>query len=127
MTGQGAAMGIKTGNVLVYATKCKFCRVCDTARKKRKQPANHDCRNNHTGSSKAMEPAVASEMWNSAPMENIKFSVYIGDDDTTTLSISTKMYRMVWKSGPILSTLQDISHQGCTIFQLAVNLKTRPI
>ena len=32
-----------------------------------------------------MEPAVACELWNSSPAENIKFSVYVGDDDSTTL------------------------------------------
>lgn len=85
LTGQGVAMGIQTGNVLAYATKCKSCRVCEFARKKGKQPRVHDCRKNHAGSSKAMEPAVACELWNSAPTENVKFSTYVGDDDTTTL------------------------------------------
>jgi predicted RNA binding protein with dsRBD fold (UPF0201 family) len=85
MTGQGVAMGLATGNVLAYATKCKSCRVCDHAKKKGKQPRRHDCRKNHVGSSKAMEPAVACELWNSTPKEKVKFSIYVGDDDTTTL------------------------------------------
>jgi hypothetical protein len=85
MTGQGVAMGLATGNVLAYATKCKSCRVCDHAKKKGKQPRRHDCRKNHVGSSKAMEPAVACELWNLTPKEKVKFSIYVGDDDTTTL------------------------------------------
>jgi hypothetical protein len=51
MTGQGVAMGLGTGNVLVYATKCKSCRVCDHAKKKDKQPRRHDCRKNRITSS----------------------------------------------------------------------------
>ena len=27
-TGQGAAMGLATGKVVTYSTKCKMCRVC---------------------------------------------------------------------------------------------------
>ncbi len=33
-----------------------------------------------------MEPDVACEHWNAAPKQNLKFSTYVGDDDTTTLS-----------------------------------------
>ena len=29
---------------------------------------------------------MACELWNAAPEQNIKFSTYVGDDDTTTLS-----------------------------------------
>ena len=86
LTGQGAAMGLGTGKVLAYATRCKYCRICQNAKKKGKSPRQHDCRKNHTGSSKAMEPDVACELWNAAPEQNIKFSTYVGDDDTTTLS-----------------------------------------
>ena len=33
LTGQGAAMGIATGKILSYATKCKTCRFCDAGKK----------------------------------------------------------------------------------------------
>ena len=56
LAGQGAAMGLGTGKVLAYATRCKYCRICQNAKKKGKSPQQHDCRKNHTGSSKAMEP-----------------------------------------------------------------------
>jgi hypothetical protein len=32
LTGQGAAMGLTTGNVLAYSTRCKQCRICDHAK-----------------------------------------------------------------------------------------------
>ena len=49
-----------------------------------------DCRKNHIGSSKSMESSVACELWNYAPKDHVKFSAYVGDDDTTTLSRLTK-------------------------------------
>ena len=64
LTGHGTAMGLNTGNVLAYATRCKSCRVCDNAKRQGKEPWTHSCRQNHTGSSKAMEPSVACQLWN---------------------------------------------------------------
>ena len=39
---------------------------------------------NHIASSKAMELASAVEMFNNAIKQNVKYSVYTGDDDSTT-------------------------------------------
>ena len=36
LTGQGMAMGLKTGKVLAYATICKYCRICQNAQKRAK-------------------------------------------------------------------------------------------
>ena len=86
-TGHGAAMGLTTGKVMDYATRCKNCRICAQAKSEGKVPQNHDCRKNHAGSSKSMESSVACELWNKAPLyqaPNTQFT--IGDDDTTTLS-----------------------------------------
>ena len=33
LTGHGTAMGLVTGKVLSYATRCKSCRVCDSSKK----------------------------------------------------------------------------------------------
>ena len=38
------------------------CRTCESARSKGKDPAYHDCRQNHKGSSKSMEPEVDYSM-----------------------------------------------------------------
>lgn len=37
-TGHGAEMGIATGKVLDYRTRCKNCRVCELAKKNEKDP-----------------------------------------------------------------------------------------
>ena len=86
LTGHGTAMGLVTGKVLSYATRCKSCRVCDSSKRSGKAAKNHDCRKNHAGSSKSMERDVACELWRSAPKAGVKFSTYVGDDDSTTLA-----------------------------------------
>ena len=39
---------------------------------------------NHVASSKAMEPDAAVELFSRAPTQGVKFSIYTGDDDSTT-------------------------------------------
>ena len=84
-TGHGAAMGLATGKVVSYSTRCKMCRVCSHNKLTGKEK-KHDCRKNHNGSSKSMERDVACELWRKAPQSGVKFSIYVGDDDSTTLA-----------------------------------------
>ena len=83
-TGHAAVMGLSTGKVLDYTTRVKTCRFCDYAKNNNKVAKVHDCRKNHTASSKAMEPDSAVQMFNDAPKQKAKYSVYTGDDDSTT-------------------------------------------
>ena len=62
-TGHAAVMALSTGKVLDYTTKNKAWRSCDAAKRAGKQPNEHDCRKNHSGSSKAMEPLSAVELF----------------------------------------------------------------
>ena len=84
LAGQAAVMSLSSGKVLDYTTRTKNCRFCDSATSMGKQSKAHDCRKNHEASSKAMEPAAAVELFNRAPNQSVKFSVYTGDDDSTT-------------------------------------------
>ena len=75
-----------TEKILDFDTSCKLCRICDNATQSGQKPKPHDCRKNHSGSSKSMEPAVAVDLFQRAPLSKIKYHVYTGDDDTTTQS-----------------------------------------
>lgn len=86
LTGHGAIMGSKTKKVLDYSCANKLCRICESARSKGKDPAYHDCRQNHKGSSKSMEPEVRVRLFNDAPNYGVKYSVFIGDDDSSTIA-----------------------------------------
>lgn len=83
-TGHAAAMSLATGKVLDYVTKKKACRTCEAAKRAGRQPKKHDCRKNHSGSSKAMEASAAVELFTNVTKSNVKFSTYAGDDDSTT-------------------------------------------
>lgn len=85
LTGHGASMGLKTGKVLSYATRCKACRVCESSKKSGKVAKTHNCRKNHVGSSKSMERDVAVELWTNALDSGTQFSTYVGDDDSTII------------------------------------------
>jgi len=82
--GQAAVMSLSSGKVLDYTTRTKSCRFCDWAKSTGKQPKVHDCRKNYVASSKAMEPDAAVELFNRAPTQAVKFSIYTGDDGSTT-------------------------------------------
>lgn len=85
-TGQSAAMGVYTGKITDYITKNKTCRTCQHAKKNNVAPRKHDCRKNHSGSSKGMEPTAAVELFNNITKHNAKYATYTGDDDSTTES-----------------------------------------
>ena len=117
-TGHGAAMGLATGKVVSYSTRCKTCRVCSHSKLSGKGK-KHDCRKNHWGSSKSMERDVACELWSKAPQSGIKFSVYVGDDDSTTLAtIKNKVPYGVEK-------WSDIVHVKRSLNTRLYNLKDR--
>ena len=83
-TGHSAVMSQSSGKTFDYATKGKKCRTCEYAERSKTTPKIHDCRKNHTGSSKSMEPLSAVELFNNAPNHGIKYSTYTGDEDSTT-------------------------------------------
>lgn len=94
-------------------------RVCEASKKMGKVAKNHDCRKNHTGSSKSMERNVACQLWCSAPDAGVKYSTYIGDDDSTTLAdIHSKVPYYVEK-------YSDIIHAKRSLTTRPFNLKDR--
>lgn len=86
LTGHGAIMGSQTKKVLDYACANKFCRVCEAAKSKGKEAGYYDCRKNHAGSSKSMEASVGVRLFQQAPKNGVKYSVFIGDDDSATIA-----------------------------------------
>ena len=83
-TGHIAVMGFTYGKVMDYTTKTKSCRVCTNTKNTGKEAKQHNCRLNHTESSKAMEPMAAVHLFTESLNSNVKLSVYVGDDDSTT-------------------------------------------
>ena len=86
-----------------------------------KKPKAHDCRKNHEASSKAMEPAAAVELFNRAPDQSVKFSVYTGDDDSTTEAhIREKVTYEVEKNSDIIHMKRSLTTR---LYNLSQNEK----
>ena len=69
----------------MLVTPCRLCRAY-SHKKLTGKDKRYDCRKNHCGSSKSTERDVACELWSKAPKSGVKFSIYVGDDDSTTLA-----------------------------------------
>ena len=65
-SGVGTAVGLKTGEVISYATRNTLCRVCQEAVANNREPTVHDCHRNHEGSSKSIEANVAVQLFGNA-------------------------------------------------------------
>ncbi len=75
LTGHGAVMG----KVMAFSSRNKRCRYCDSPRGKENITCTkHDCRKNHTGSSKIMETDVACQLFKEAPERMSSFQVMLG-------------------------------------------------
>lgn len=83
-TGQAAVMGLTYGKVMDYTIRTKSCRVCANARKTEKEAMQHNCRLNHTASSKAMEPMAAVHLFTESLNSRVKLPAFVGDEDSTT-------------------------------------------
>ena len=84
-TGQAAVMGLTYGKVMDQTTKTKSSRVCTNVKKKTgKEAKQHNCRLVHTASSKAMDAMAAAHLFTESLNSNVKLSVNVGDEDSTT-------------------------------------------
>lgn len=69
-------------NEIGHAVEQVTKKSCKTAMSK--ETKKHNCRLNHTASSRAMEPMVAVHLFTESLNSHVKLSVYIGDEDSTT-------------------------------------------
>ena len=94
LTGFGTVVGDSTGKVLDYRVKSTRCRFCEESTTDQIKP--HDCRKNHVGSAKSMEPEIAVECFNDAPSCGVKYGTYTADEDATTEAHVN--YRVTYKT-----------------------------
>ena len=123
-SGHSAVMSQSSGKIFDYATKGKKCGTCEYAERSKTNPKIHDCRKNHNGSSKSMEPLSAVKLFKSAPNHGIKYSTYTGDEDSTTeLYLNQKVLYCIKK---FYHTHQTLSLQDCTISVTQLNPRIVP-
>ena len=71
-------MGLSTGEVLDYTMKNKMSRSCDEVKKVESNQKTTTVEKNHS------KPLAVVELFKKVTQSNIKFSIYTGDDDSTT-------------------------------------------
>ena len=75
-----------------------------------KEAKHHNCRLNHTASSKAMEPMAAVHLFTESLNSKVKLSVYVGDEDSTTAAhIKEKVPYPVEKWTDIVHTKRSLT------------------
>lgn len=97
-------MGVHTGKVLDFATCNKRCQKCETADRLGLEVRKHDCRKNFVGSSKSMEPSVATTLFKRTE-PGICYKQLIGDDDSSTIA---KIHKEVDKDVLKISDIQHV-------------------
>lgn len=84
LSGVGHLIGSESGKVLDFATKNRKCRLCEKGHVK----SDHDCRLNHYGTAKAMEPDVAVQLVTESSIlksQNVEVGVFVGDNDSSSI------------------------------------------
>ena len=66
-----------------------------------------------------MERDVACELWRKAPQSGVKFSIYVGDDDSTTLADIKNKVPYGVRNGPMLVMPRNPSIPDYTILETA--------
>lgn len=91
-----------------YATRNKRCVLCQKGHNR----DDHDCRVNHTGSSKSMEQKMAVAIVTDNPMlkeQHVQISTIIGDDDSSTIAnVQREAKHRIEKES-------DTNHATCTL------------
>ncbi|XP_034943054.1 uncharacterized protein [Chelonus insularis] len=83
-TGHCTAIGRNSNLYVSYDVCTTECRLCARGVSR----DQHDCRVNHSGSAKSMEPAMAERMLIENldfQVEGVKTTIFIGDDDSSTI------------------------------------------
>ena len=79
-------IGQQSGKCVAYGVKSKVCRVCSASKQKGELPKAHDCRQNWTGSAKAMEASIVVDMVKEVNTTDHSIKTLVGDEDATTIS-----------------------------------------
>ncbi|XP_046590208.1 uncharacterized protein LOC124293408 [Neodiprion lecontei] len=85
LNGYGTITGFLSVKVLDFASRNKKCRRCTAGHDK----SDHDCRQNFSGSAKAMDPDVGATLVNDSTIlkeTGLNVKVLIGDEDSSTIA-----------------------------------------
>ena len=86
LSGHAFMCGCRSNMIISAIITAKECHLCSYYEQKNKEPPDHDCPRNYTGSSKAMEPDAALSLYESMfydSQKKIALRSIVSDDDST--------------------------------------------
>lgn len=122
-SGHAELIGIYSCEVLASGRRHLHCHACRTS-----EPGDHLCHVNWTGSSKAMESDIISDLVLNAPSfqsEKARVTVLVGDEDASTMSKVNE--RVPWKVIKVTDYVHGKKNFGGALFSLRHKLLTAPI
>ncbi len=85
--GVGIVVGKRTKKLLYIGVKVKTCILCTRAENQGKKPKPHECGQNYTGSSQAMEASIFLDAFSECEsVHGVRYMRIIGDGDSNTLA-----------------------------------------
>lgn len=84
ISGHASMIGKNTGKILAYEVRSKCCRVCDLHAEQNHTVPSHECPQNWSGSSKAMEADMAMSMAHQLADNDFMLQVLHADNDSAT-------------------------------------------
>lgn len=85
LNGYGALTGTQSGLIVDYATASRVCKMCQLKNPK----DNHDCRQNFTGSAKAIEAHLALKLATQSDIlkkNDVQLGIFCGDEDSSAIA-----------------------------------------
>ena len=119
LTGVGEFIGTETDKVVAFGTLSKRCISCEVAERTKRPPYPHDCRRNHTGSSKSMDPAVAVKLAKSLTQHGAHVFCLVGDDDASTINHLKDQVGPI--ANQILATPREVLAASCMMQRQKIN------
>ena len=106
-SGVAVIFGQCTKKLLFIGVRKKYCPVCSVSAKKEKEPPQHSCYQNWSGSSAAMESDIVLEGFRlSKQTHSIRYMRVIGDGDSSVMA--TLQQSVVY--GPFIQKIECANH-----------------
>lgn len=84
LSGCAVLVGLRTGKIVYYGVRNKYCHICKIAESKSTEPGPHECNKNYDGPSSGMESDIIVEGFKFCEQYKARFYKLISDGDSNT-------------------------------------------
>lgn len=123
-SGHASLVGVQTGKILDFDVRNKKCSTCQYYSGRNETVPNHKCNSNWRGSSKAMEPDMASAMLRNLRTHGYEVNALHGDSDSTTMARLKPEFKELKKRNDKNHFKKNLSKEFYKLSQTHKELKT---